>query len=313
MRSIAMPLAAALLGLFAVPGIAAAANAVTTSDVNMRAGPSTSFPAVELVPEDSEVTVHGCVGDYEWCDVSWQDARGWISADYLDAYSQQSYVPFYSYAPAASVPLIAFAFDDYWNTYYRQRPWYGRRAHWRGYWRHNRPRIEARWRTLHRRHAEHPRGPGRHRAHDGRPATGPVTGPPPGTKGPHGRGPAAKGPAAKGPAAKGPAAKGPAAKGPAANAGPRERRVQTPHRAQRHIDRAPRNVKRSRPPHRAVHRAPHARSMARPPRHAEPRRAAPRVHAAPRRAAPAARAAPRAAPRAARGGGGGKAGPRPPQ
>ncbi|MGE3065634.1 MAG: SH3 domain-containing protein [Hyphomicrobiaceae bacterium] len=308
MRSIAMPLAAALLGLFAVPGIAAAANAVTTSDVNMRAGPSTSFPAVELVPEDSEVTVHGCVGDYEWCDVSWQDARGWISADYLDAYSQQSYVPFYSYAPAASVPLIAFAFDDYWNTYYRQRPWYGRRAHWRGYWRHNRPRIEARWRTLHRRHAEHPRGPGRHRAHEGRPATGPVTGPPPGAKGPHGRGPAAKGPAAKGPAVK-----GPAAKGPAANAGPRERRVQTPHRAQRHIDRAPRNVQRSRPPHRAVHRAPHARSMARPPRHAAPRRAAPRAHAAPRRAAPAARAAPRAAPRAARGGGGGKAGPRPPQ
>jgi uncharacterized protein YraI len=143
MRKYAIPLAGALLALFAVPSVAAAANATTTSDLNMRAGPSTSFPVVEVIPDNAGVVVHGCLGDYAWCDVTWRDARGWVSAAYLDAYYSDGYVPLVEYGPRINLPIVTFSFETYWDDYYRGRPWYARRAHWRHFWHHNRDAIRA--------------------------------------------------------------------------------------------------------------------------------------------------------------------------
>ena len=61
---------AAVVATLTVPTLAVAQNAYSIADVNMRAGPAADFPIVTTIPEDRAVTIHGCVGGYEWCDVS---------------------------------------------------------------------------------------------------------------------------------------------------------------------------------------------------------------------------------------------------
>lgn len=141
MRRYALSLAAALLATAAVPSVAAAANAVVTVDLNMRAGPSTAFPVVDVIPDNAEVTVHGCVGGYQWCDATWRGARGWIYGDYLSYYYGNRYVPLVEYGPRAGLPIIAFSVGSYWDNYYRDRPWYGQRTRWQNVWRGDRRDI----------------------------------------------------------------------------------------------------------------------------------------------------------------------------
>jgi uncharacterized protein YraI len=136
MRRYALSLAAGLLATAAMPGLAAAADAVTTVDLNMRAGPATAFPVVEVVPDDAQVTVFGCVSGYQWCDVSWRGARGWVYGPYLSSFYSGRYVPLVEYS--AGLPIIDFSVDTYWDSYYRDRPWYGQRARWRYTWRDHR-------------------------------------------------------------------------------------------------------------------------------------------------------------------------------
>jgi uncharacterized protein YraI len=45
----------------AVPAVALAQDAIVTKDLNMRAGPSTDFPVVDVLPARTLVDVHGCV------------------------------------------------------------------------------------------------------------------------------------------------------------------------------------------------------------------------------------------------------------
>jgi uncharacterized protein YraI len=127
-------IAAALLGTVAVPALAAAQNAVTSVDLNMRAGPATSFPVVAVIPEDAPVTVHGCIAGYGWCDTSFQGARGWVNGDYLRYFYRERYVPVVEYGPRIGLPIISFSVDSYWDRYYRTRPWYRERARWREVW-----------------------------------------------------------------------------------------------------------------------------------------------------------------------------------
>ena len=75
--------AAALLAAMALPGIASAATAIATANVNLRAGPSTSYPAVNVVPSGYDVEVYGCLSNRSWCDVSYGPQRGWMSSNYL--------------------------------------------------------------------------------------------------------------------------------------------------------------------------------------------------------------------------------------
>lgn len=143
MRRYLMPLAASLVATMAVPSLAAAQDAIVTTDLNMRAGPSTSFPVVAVVPESAPVDIHGCVDGYSWCDVSSQGDRGWVSASYLSYAANGSYVPLFDYASEAEIPIITYSVGSYWDSYYRDRPWYGRRAIWNSRWHDN-------WRNIRR-------------------------------------------------------------------------------------------------------------------------------------------------------------------
>ena len=101
---------------------------MTTEPTNLRAGPALDFPVVDSIPDDARVTVHGCVRAYRWCDISWRDARGWVSGDELAYFYQQRYVPVVEYGPRIGLPIVVFSFDTYWDRYYRGRPFYGERT-----------------------------------------------------------------------------------------------------------------------------------------------------------------------------------------
>jgi uncharacterized protein YraI len=115
------------LGLLAagilVPGAAfAATSAIATTDLNMRTGPSTGYEVVDVIPDGGQVTVYGCVRDYNWCDVSWNGYRGWASGNYL-AYLGERYYrdPIPRIGVTIGVPIITYRHDDYFDRWYRHR------------------------------------------------------------------------------------------------------------------------------------------------------------------------------------------------
>jgi uncharacterized protein YraI len=119
----------ALLGglLLPITGAGAQATGFATADVNMRAGPSTEYPRIIVLPEGGELQVFGCVRGYTWCDVGYFQYRGWVSSRYLSIfYDDYTYQP---YRPRVVVPIITFDFG-YWDTWYPSYPWY-RDYRWR--------------------------------------------------------------------------------------------------------------------------------------------------------------------------------------
>ncbi|NLD56118.1 MAG: SH3 domain-containing protein [Burkholderiaceae bacterium] len=119
------------LAALALSGAALAGQAYTTTNVNLRAGPDTDYPVLRWVPEGTVVEVHGCLEDYEWCDVETMGERGWMHANYLAYPYQQQYVPVVNYGPVLGLPIIVFSIDSYWDNHYRRRPWYGDRDRFR--------------------------------------------------------------------------------------------------------------------------------------------------------------------------------------
>jgi uncharacterized protein YraI len=136
MRRTTITMAATLAGLMAIPSIASAAvTAITADPVSLRAGPSIGFPVVDRIPDDARVTVFGCVRAYQWCDIAWRDARGWVQGDDLIYLYQQRRVRLIEYGPRIGLPVVVFSFDTYWNRHYRSRPFYTERTRWRTVWR----------------------------------------------------------------------------------------------------------------------------------------------------------------------------------
>nr|WP_205931901.1 SH3 domain-containing protein [Rhizobium leguminosarum] len=113
------------------PAIAEAAEGYSTANVNMRAGPSTRYPAVAVIPAGSSVEIRGCLSDVNWCDVEFYGGRGWVSGQYVQALYQQRrvYVGPQYYRPLG-IPMIRFSVDNYWDRYYRNRDFYRDRDRW---------------------------------------------------------------------------------------------------------------------------------------------------------------------------------------
>ena len=115
-----------------VPAASVAQTAYTTRTVNMRAGPSRDYPVVEQLPPGEPVGINGCLDDWTWCDVSAGNDRGWVSARSLDSPYQNGRVVIYGNGPMFGFPIVGFSVGNYWDTYYRGRPWYSRRSYWVG-------------------------------------------------------------------------------------------------------------------------------------------------------------------------------------
>lgn len=134
-RTCLMGLALLLAGLAGVsaPSQASASTvAVATANVNLRAGPATSYPVVTVVPQGAQIVTHGCVADYGWCDVAFGSYRGWVSSNYiLVTYNGSTVVLNPALAPAVNVAVVTYD-RVYWDTYYVNQPWY---RSWTAYYR----------------------------------------------------------------------------------------------------------------------------------------------------------------------------------
>lgn len=143
--------AIALVAMLAAPALAeAATRGFATANVNMRSGPSTAYPAVVVIPVGAPLTVHGCLSDTPWCDVSFVNGRGWVAGRYIQTTFRQNRVYVEPrYYRDLGVPVITFEAGRYWDRYYRDRDFYRERDRWRrpppsgGYW--NAPPPSAGW------------------------------------------------------------------------------------------------------------------------------------------------------------------------
>jgi uncharacterized protein YraI len=133
--------AAALTGVLALvapdPGFAARPNGYPVTTVNLRAGPGTDYPVIVTVPSRAPITILGCLPDYAWCDSVFDGNRGWMRSIYLSGFYQGNYYSLREYAPRLGYRVVSFDIDGYWDSNYRQRPFYGERARW------SRPREEG--------------------------------------------------------------------------------------------------------------------------------------------------------------------------
>ncbi|MDA4844032.1 SH3 domain-containing protein [Hoeflea poritis] len=123
----------AIVGASTITGAAqAATSSYTTANVNLRAGPGTSYPVVVTVPNGTPITTYGCLDGYNWCDVSWGTERGWMSASYIQiTYQGQPRIITPAIAPAVGLTVVVYN-RAYWDRYYYGRPWY---RHWDRYYR----------------------------------------------------------------------------------------------------------------------------------------------------------------------------------
>jgi uncharacterized protein YraI len=105
-------------------------NAYPITNVNLRAGPGTEYPVILTVPNRSWTTILGCLADYAWCDVSFHNNRGWMRSIYLSGWYNGHYYPLRDYAPRLGYQTVSFDVGNYWDRYYRDRPFYHERGRW---------------------------------------------------------------------------------------------------------------------------------------------------------------------------------------
>lgn len=133
-------LLAAVLTLAAAPAATAATAAVAVTNVNLRAGPSTVYPTVTVVPTGAAITTFGCVATYSWCDIGFGAYRGWMAASYIQViYGGAPVVLTPPLAPTIGITVVVFN-RAYWDRYYVAYPWYRR---WAAYPPYAPPRVTS--------------------------------------------------------------------------------------------------------------------------------------------------------------------------
>jgi len=123
---------AASIGAVTAPsaGFAASPNGYPVTNVNLRAGPGTDYPVIVTVPARAPISILGCLADYAWCDTIFEGSRGWMRSIYLSGYYQGYYYSLRDYAPRLGYRTVSFDINGYWNSNYRDRPFYGERSRW---------------------------------------------------------------------------------------------------------------------------------------------------------------------------------------
>jgi len=103
---------------------------VTVRAASIHTGPDEGFPQVRRVARDTRVNIYGCLNDRSWCDVSYGNDRGWINGSDLAAEYQGRRESVATLSGSFRIGTVTFSFGDYWENYYRQRPFYNERYRW---------------------------------------------------------------------------------------------------------------------------------------------------------------------------------------
>jgi uncharacterized protein YraI len=107
-------------------------NGYPVTNVNLRAGPGTYYPVIVVVQTHAPISILGCLGDYTWCDVIFQGSRGWMRSIYLQGWYRGNYYALRDYAPRLGFRVVSFDIGPYWDSNYRERPFYRDRSRWGG-------------------------------------------------------------------------------------------------------------------------------------------------------------------------------------
>jgi uncharacterized protein YraI len=107
-------------------------NGYPVTNVNLRAGPGIYYPVIVVVPTHAPISILGCLGDYTWCDVFFQGNRGWMRSIYLQKWYSGYYYSLRDWAPRLGLRVVSFDIGPYWDSYYRERPFYRDRGRWGG-------------------------------------------------------------------------------------------------------------------------------------------------------------------------------------
>jgi uncharacterized protein YraI len=116
---------------------AQAANAIVTTNLNLRTGPGTNYQSLGAIPNGARVDVRGCTSGYGWCQVDYAGRFGWASSRYLaireGSSGNYNNNNFGSTAALIGIPLIAGVVigsaisnnnkNDHWDRpHYRPKP-----------------------------------------------------------------------------------------------------------------------------------------------------------------------------------------------
>jgi uncharacterized protein YraI len=113
----------ATLALSFAPSLAQAAQGFIVGQTDLRAGPDEQFPSVDMLPAGAQVEVFGCLSGNVWCDVGFQQDRGWVSGQDLEVMYQSNRVKVVE-VQTEVVPVVTFQVATYWDQYYRSKPFF---------------------------------------------------------------------------------------------------------------------------------------------------------------------------------------------
>lgn len=118
------------LPLLALPLVAQATDGYTTGNVNLRAGPDIGYPLLDTIPAGAPLQIMGCTGGWAWCDVVFEDERGWIAGNFIQYEYDDRTVLVPQYGAQIGIPVVSFVISSYWDDHYRNRPFYRERSRW---------------------------------------------------------------------------------------------------------------------------------------------------------------------------------------
>ncbi|GBQ63938.1 hypothetical protein AA103196_0736 [Ameyamaea chiangmaiensis NBRC 103196] len=118
------------IGMLAAAPLAHASPGLLPQGAQVFAGPSPEYPAVGMLPPGTQVEIFGCESGWGWCDVATGPYRGWVAGQAIEMMGPGMGGPVWQYGAAMGLPIIGFAFGDYWGAHYRGQPWFADRDRW---------------------------------------------------------------------------------------------------------------------------------------------------------------------------------------
>ncbi len=140
LKLIGLATATALALIVPAGSALAASDGIVMRSGTLRAGPGTDFPSVDQFSRGEEIQIYGCTVDYNWCDVSNDDSRGWFPGSRIGYLEGGRRVVITEAGPSLGLAILGFSVGTYWGEHYHNRPFYNRWHRYEDFHRYGPPR-----------------------------------------------------------------------------------------------------------------------------------------------------------------------------